>query len=137
MKKVLAFGVFDAIHDGHKNFLEQAKKLGDELVVAVAPDEAVIQIKKHSPKFTLERRIKDVTDKTCASAVIAGDTTPGKWQIIKNVSPDIIALGYDQNDLLNTLADFKRTSAKKFEIIKLKPYKPDIMHSSINDKLRD
>ena len=130
MKKVLAFGVFDAIHDGHKNFLEQAKKLGDELVVAVAPDEAVIQIKKHSPKFTLERRIKDVTD-------IAGDTTPGKWQIIKNVSPDIIALGYDQNDLLNTLADFKRTSAKKFEIIKLKPYKPDIMHSSINDKLRD
>ncbi|WP_290898688.1 adenylyltransferase/cytidyltransferase family protein, partial [Ferroglobus sp.] len=36
MRKVVATGTFDIIHPGHIRFLEEAKKLGDYLVVIVA-----------------------------------------------------------------------------------------------------
>ena len=36
MVRVMASGVFDLLHSGHLHFLEEAKKLGDELVVVVA-----------------------------------------------------------------------------------------------------
>ena len=41
MKKVvMAFGEFDGIHAGNINYLNAAKKLGDELIVAIARDTA-------------------------------------------------------------------------------------------------
>jgi len=36
LKRVLAVGVFDLLHAGHLHYLEQAKLLGEELVVIVA-----------------------------------------------------------------------------------------------------
>ena len=36
MVRVMATGVFDIIHLGHLHYLEESKKLGDELVVVVA-----------------------------------------------------------------------------------------------------
>ena len=36
MVRVVATGTFDIIHPGHIRFLEEAKKLGDELIVIVA-----------------------------------------------------------------------------------------------------
>lgn len=38
MKRVLAHGTFDIIHYGHLNYLENAKALGDYLVVLVTSD---------------------------------------------------------------------------------------------------
>ena len=39
MKKVLTYGTFDLIHQGHINILRRAKDLGDYLVVAISTDE--------------------------------------------------------------------------------------------------
>ncbi len=45
MKKVLVGGCFDLLHYGHIRFLEEAKKLGDVLVVALESDENVRRMK--------------------------------------------------------------------------------------------
>jgi cytidyltransferase-like protein len=44
----MAVGVFDLLHAGHLHYLEQAKSLGDELIVVVAHDETVRK-RKHEP----------------------------------------------------------------------------------------
>ena len=44
-KKVMVFGTFDGIHDGHRHFLREAKKQGEELIVAVSKDEVVQKLK--------------------------------------------------------------------------------------------
>jgi len=45
-KIVLVFGTFDGLHDGHRFFLTEARKLGDRLIASVATDEIVERIKK-------------------------------------------------------------------------------------------
>ena len=42
MVRVMATGVFDILHLGHVHYLEEAKKLGDELVVVVAADKTLL-----------------------------------------------------------------------------------------------
>ena len=44
-KKVMTFGTFDGVHQGHENLLTQAKKLGNELIVVVAQDATVLKLK--------------------------------------------------------------------------------------------
>ena len=50
MKKVMAFGSFDILHDGHKHYLKEAKSFGDYLVVIVARDENIVKFKGKKPK---------------------------------------------------------------------------------------
>ena len=45
-KIVLAGGVFDIIHPGHIHTLNDAKKLGDVLVVVVATDKTAVKMKR-------------------------------------------------------------------------------------------
>ena len=48
MVTVMASGVFDIIHTGHISYLEQAKSVGDRLIVVVACDDTVRK-RKHEP----------------------------------------------------------------------------------------
>ena len=42
MVRVMAVGVFDLLHAGHLHYVEQAKSLGDELIVVVAHDDTAV-----------------------------------------------------------------------------------------------
>ena len=55
MVRVMAVGIFDLLHAGHLHYLEQAKLLGDDLVVVVAHDETVRK-QKHEPITTQDLR---------------------------------------------------------------------------------
>lgn len=94
MVKVMATGVFDLIHLGHVYYLQEAKNLGDVLVVVVARDSTVKRM-KHEP-ITPEavRRELVASLKPVDEAVLGveGDI----FETVKKVRPDIIALGYDQ-----------------------------------------
>ena len=48
MTRVMAVGVFDLLHAGHLHYMEQAKSLGDYLIVVVAHDDTVRK-RKHEP----------------------------------------------------------------------------------------
>jgi len=93
MKKVLAGGVFNSIHPGHRYFLERAKVLGDSLTVVIASDRTVLKSKRLlKPQ---EERKRMVEGLKIADKVIIGDEEDFLL-VVKREKPDIVALGYDQ-----------------------------------------
>ena len=96
MTRVLAVGVFDLLHAGHLHYMEQAKSLGDYLVVVVAHDDTVRK-RKHEPVTGQDLRRRMVEGlKPVNEAVIGNPPEDPIFDILPKVNPDIIALGYDQ-----------------------------------------
>lgn len=94
VKRVVATGTFDIIHPGHITFLEEAKKLGEELIVIVAREKNV----KHKPKPVIpeEQRRRVVEALKPVDKAILGDKDD-IFRPIMELKPDIIVLGYDQH----------------------------------------
>jgi FAD synthetase len=95
-KKVVCAGTFDHLHKGHIDFLKQAKALGDELIVIVARDETVKRIKGFLPTHDERMRRNSVEDTGIPDMVVLGNLDTDLFQILEEIEPDIIALGYDQ-----------------------------------------
>ena len=94
MVKVMATGVFDILHLGHLYFLKEAKKLGDELVVVVATDKTAEKL-KHIPVTSEEMRVQMVGELKPVDKAVLG-YEDNQYKIVKELEPDIIALGFDQ-----------------------------------------
>lgn len=94
MVTVMASGVFDIIHLGHIYFFKEAKKLGDELVVIVAKDSTVIKL-KHNPITPEAMRLELINELKMVDKAVLG-YEDDKYRIVKEIKPDIIALGFDQ-----------------------------------------
>ena len=94
MVTVMATGTFDILHMGHIYFLKEAKKLGDELVVVVACDETVRQL-KHEPVTPEQMRLNLVKELQVVDKAVLGEED-NKFDVVEQIKPDIIALGYDQ-----------------------------------------
>ena len=91
-KIVLAGGVFDIIHPGHIHTLNDAKKLGDVLVVVVATDKTAIKMKKREPLHSAELRQELVSSLTMVDLCIIGNEED-IFKTVDLVKPQIIALG--------------------------------------------
>ena len=107
MVRVMASGVFDLIHTGHISYLEQARSMGDELVVVVACD-ATVREKKHEPITPEHMRVRIVGSlKPVDRAIIGG--SGDMFDTVREIAPDIIVLGFDQTfdpeDLERKLAE--------------------------------
>lgn len=94
MVRVMASGVFDIIHTGHISYLEQARSFGDELYVVVACDETVKK-RKHVPITPENMRVKIVSSLKPVDKAVLG-RNGDMFEIISEIRPDIIVLGYDQ-----------------------------------------
>jgi len=106
-KRVLAAGCFDLLHYGHLRYLEEAKKLGGdgaELIVVVARDSTIIRRKGRAPVMKEEHRRALVEALKPVDRAILGGEDFDILAIVKEVRPDIIALGYDQDDLEELLS---------------------------------
>ncbi len=95
MVRVMATGVFDIIHLGHLHYLEESKKLGDELVVVVATDNTVRK-RKHEPITPEKMRVELVASMKPVDRALLGRESGDIFEIVKEVKPDIITIGYDQ-----------------------------------------
>ena len=95
LRVVLAGGVFDIIHPGHIYTLNAAKALGDVLVVVVATDNTSEKMKKRRPLHTQEQRNELVNSLSMVDLCLVGQED-GIFKTVNIVSPQIIALGYDQ-----------------------------------------
>ena len=95
MIRVMASGVFDIVHPGHIFYLEKAKELGDELWVVIANDETVKR-KKRKPIMPHGARAKVISSLKPVYKVAIGNADKDFFEIIKEIKPDIIALGFDQ-----------------------------------------
>jgi len=94
MVKVMATGTFDLLHMGHIYYLREAKKLGDKLVVIVALDSTVRKL-KHEPITPEDMRLNIIKELKIVDDAMLGHEND-MYEIVKEVKPDIIALGYDQ-----------------------------------------
>ena len=120
MVRVMATGVFDILHLGHIYFLEEAKKLGDELVVVVATDKTAEQL-KHTPITSQDMRVKLVASlKPVDEAVLGyeGD----RYTIVKELKPDIIALGYDQKHDEEQIKEDLKKHGLDVKVVRLEPF---------------
>ena len=94
-KIVMTNGCFDILHPGHVSYLENARKLGDRLIVAVNTDESVKRLKGDS---------RPINDLAARMAVLAGlasvdwvvpftEDTPQR--LISEILPDLLVKGGD------------------------------------------
>lgn len=95
MVRVLATGVFDIIHLGHLHYLEESKKLGDELVVIVATDNTVRK-RKHEPITPEAMRLELVQGLKPVDRAVLGKDGADIYEILTEIEPDIITIGFDQ-----------------------------------------
>lgn len=130
-KTVLVFGTFDGMHDGHRFFLTEAKRLGNKLIVSVATDEVVAKFKGHAPTHHLEERMQTLEASGLVNLAVAGDKVLGGWGAVRNWKPDIVAVGYDQTHLAETLQKFITTEKLSLKIVPIKALEPDRLHSSL------
>ena len=131
-KTVVIFGVFDSVHDGHMSFIRDAKKQGNHLVAIVARDDVVKELKGKSPKYSEVERINDLLKIQDIDLVLLGDPHIGSYNVLKEVKPEVVFIGYDQEALFEDLNNtIKNGKLPEMKVMRGKPYQPDIFHSSI------
>ncbi|MBL7078990.1 FAD synthase [Candidatus Bathyarchaeota archaeon] len=102
MKTVLTSGAFDLIHYGHIRLLEEAKRLGGpdaRLVVIVARDETIRRLKGRLPVIPEDQRRAVVESLRVVDEALLGYEDLDMATVIDLVQPDIIAVGYDQDNI--------------------------------------
>ncbi|MFH1426887.1 MAG: adenylyltransferase/cytidyltransferase family protein [Candidatus Kerfeldbacteria bacterium] len=100
-KTVLAFGTFDRLHEGHRFFLRSAREHGERLVVVVARDNNVEQIKGRLPREDEQTRRQKVQEcEGVDEAQLGKEQWEAHLDVLAEVKPDVICLGYDQKAVL-------------------------------------
>ena len=131
-EKILVFGTFDGVHEGHLNLFKQARKLSKNpfLIVSIARDVNVARIKNKLP-FNNEKRRQALVKKTkLADRVVLGSLKNYLSHIVKEY-PDYIALGYDQIHYTENLKKELKSLGLTPKIRRLKPYKETIYKNSL------
>jgi len=92
---VFTNGCFDLLHVGHISVLEQARRFGDRLIVAINSDASVQQLKGSTRPIVGERERARVLAAMAAvdAVVIFGEPTP--LDVILETRPDVIVKGGD------------------------------------------
>ena len=93
MTTVLCHGTFDVLHPGHIAHLEEAKRLGDVLVVSITADEYVMK-GPGRPFFPLAQRMEMVKALRCVDEVIPSFSYSA-LESIERIKPAIYAKGKD------------------------------------------
>jgi D-beta-D-heptose 7-phosphate kinase/D-beta-D-heptose 1-phosphate adenosyltransferase len=94
-KVVMTNGCFDFLHPGHIRYLEQAKKLGHYLLVAVNSDDSIKRLKGPTrPVHALDHRMKVLLGLKSVDWVVSfSEDTPER--LITLLSPDVLVKGGD------------------------------------------
>jgi len=113
-KIVMTNGCFDLLHAGHVSYLENAKKLGSRLIVAVNSDASVTRLKGIGrPINPVDRRMAVLAGLGAVDWVVDfSEDTP--QQLIANILPDILVKGGDY--LVEEIAGGKEVLAAGGEV---------------------
>jgi len=129
MKKVMCAGTFDIIHPGHLYYFSEAKKYGDKLIVVVARDGTSKTFKGKKPIHNERERLEAVRMLNIVDEAILGKHG-NIFDIIEEIKPDVICLGYDQNVQKQQLEDELKKRGIKSEVIRISAYMPYLYKSS-------
>ena len=95
MKKVITYGTYDLLHEGHVNLLRRAKELGDYLIVGVTSDSFDKGRGKLNVRNNVLERVEAVRRTGYADEIIIEDYLGQKIDDIQRYDVDIFAIGSD------------------------------------------
>lgn len=130
--RIMAFGTFDMIHEGHEYLFAQARSLAARpyLIVSVARDEVVFRVKGRAPRRSESERVRALSAHPLVDEAVLGDAQ-GYLPHIQALQPEIIALGYDQTgEYVDHLAVDLQEAEIQARIVRLGALKPDIYKTS-------
>ena len=130
--KVMLFGSFDYLHEGHLYLLNKAQEYGEKLIIVVAQDIIIKNIKGNTPDNPLSERISQLLKYLPDAKITKGDIQNESWSVIKNYKPEIVVVGYDQEGLKNAL--IKVQSIYNFKLVQIDSFKPKKYKSSLLKK---
>ncbi len=123
MVTVMATGTFDLLHMGHIFFLKEARKLGDRLIVVVATD-ATVRNLKHEPVTPQDIRLSLIKELRVVDEAYIG-AEDDMYAIVQRIHPDIIALGFDQiHNEADITAELKKRGLTA-KVVRLPRYEGD------------
>lgn len=106
MKKVITYGTYDLLHQGHINLLRRAKALGDYLIVGVTSDSFDRGRGKLNVRNNVLERVEAVKATGYADEVIIEDYLGQKIDDIQKYDVDIFAIGSDWEGKFDYLNEF-------------------------------
>jgi D-beta-D-heptose 7-phosphate kinase/D-beta-D-heptose 1-phosphate adenosyltransferase len=131
---IMTNGCFDVLHAGHVSYLEEAKSLGDRLIVAVNDDASVRRLKGDSrPVNELEDRLLVLAGLAAVDWVVPfSDDTPAS--LIATLLPDVLVKGgdYKPEDIAGA-----RDVLESGGEVRVLAFRDGHSSSRIIDKLRD
>lgn len=146
--KIMVFGTFDGLHQGHINFFKQARALkslvpgqaknlikNSFLIVSIARDKNVLRIKGKYPDKNERARMALVKKCKLVDKVVISGIKNHLPHIVKML-PDIIALGYDQKAYIQNLKKDLKNKGILVKIVRLKPFKEKIFKNCLLKKRR-
>ena len=134
LKVVMIGGAFEIIHPGHLHTIEQAKKLGDTLVVVVATDKTIVKNKGREPVTKQEWRVKLVAALRGVDVSLAGGAG-SIYDTLEKVRPDVVALGYDQIHNPSDIEAEARRRGLELSVVRLSSPLPEVKTSKIVNAL--
>ncbi len=136
---MLATGVFDLLHLGHLRFLEESKKKGgprSRLVVVIARDNTVFRRKGKGPVIPEGQRRELVAALRVVDRAILGREEIDLLGILKEVKPDIVCVGYDQDEIRAAVKELIRKQGLPIRVIRIRRFGPIGFNSSTKLKNR-
>ena len=106
MKKVITYGTYDLLHQGHINLLQRAKALGDYLIVGVTNDSFDRDRGKLNVRNNVLERVDAVKATGLADEIIIEDYVGQKIDDIQKYDVDIFAIGSDWEGKFDYLREF-------------------------------
>lgn len=133
-KVVFTNGCFDLLHLGHVRYLEEARSLGDALIVGVNTDASAARLNKGPGRpFTPEAdRARVLAACACVDRVVLfGEDTPLK--LITRLAPDILVKGGDYQ--LHEIVGREVVLARGGLVVAL-PFVPGYSTTKLIDRIR-
>ena len=106
MTKVITYGTYDLLHQGHINLLRRAKELGDYLIVGVTSDSFDRGRGKLNVRNNVLERVEAVKATGYADEIIIEDYLGQKIDDIQKYDVDIFAIGSDWEGKFDYLSEY-------------------------------
>jgi rfaE bifunctional protein nucleotidyltransferase chain/domain len=134
LRVVFTNGCFDLLHPGHVDYLEEARSLGDALLVAVNTDASVRRLGKGparplNPEHDRARVLAALA--AVDRVVLFDEDTP--WQILTELQPDVLVKGgdYRETDVVGRDVILARGGA-----VKVLPFREGYSTTRLLERLR-
>ncbi len=131
---VLTNGCFDLLHPGHVRYLQQARALGEVLIVALNSDRSVRELKGPGrPILNEHERAEVISALGCVDYVTIFDS-PTPHQIIATLLPDVLVKGGDWS--IDEIVGREEVEAAGGEVVSL-PFVDGCSTSDVIERIRE